>query len=50
MLLPSFLKAKQKCLGEALTFLETIDPPAEGPYTACCTSRRDAVLRKVCTW
>lgn len=49
MLLSSFLKAKQKCLGKALIFLETIDPPAEGPYAACCTSSTDAVLRKVCT-
>lgn len=30
----SFLKAKQKCLGKAVIFLDTIDPPAEGPYAA----------------
>lgn len=34
----SFLKAKQKCLEKAVMILETIDPPAEGPYAASCTA------------
>lgn len=34
----SFLEAKQKCLEKAVMILETIDPPAEGPYAAECTA------------
>lgn len=43
----NFLKAKQKCLEKAVMILETIDPPAEGPYAAKLYSSRDAGLGKV---
>lgn len=34
----SFLKSKQKCLEKAVMILETVHPPAEGPYAAGCAA------------